>query len=116
MLTVRVFSQHLVSLFKTIRPVIVWGAQCVGHRTMVWSVASHLQCEDGARPHLGIDEQKCPMQEHRRLSLIHNALGKPIDLRLTLGMKTWIVDILTLRVLHFPFRVRPLLCADAHVR
>ena len=37
MLTVRDFSQHLVSSSKTITPNIPRGAQCMGHCEMMWS-------------------------------------------------------------------------------
>ena len=38
MLTIKVFSQNLVLSFKTIRPDIPWGALCVGHCGIMWSV------------------------------------------------------------------------------
>ena len=95
MLTVRDFSQHLVSSSKTIRPNIPRGARCMGHCEMMWSavcsLAPHSQFARGARPHLYMDEQKRPTPERRRLSLTQAALGRPIPkgLELALGMKAW---------------------------
>ena len=70
MLTVRDFSQHLVSLSKTIRPNIPRGARRMGHCEMMWSavcsLAPHSQFVRGARPHLYLDEQKRPTPERRR--------------------------------------------------
>ena len=97
MLTVRDFSQHLVSSSKTIRPNIPRGARCMGHCEMMWSavcsLAPYSQFARGARPHLYMDKQKRPTPERRRLSLTQAALGRPIpkglDLELALGMKAW---------------------------
>ena len=95
MLTVRDFSQHLVSSSKTIRPNIPRGSRCMGHCEMMWSavcsLAPHSQFARGARPHLYMDEQKRPTPERRRLSLTQAALGRPIPkgLELALGMKAW---------------------------
>ena len=100
MLTVRDFSQHLVSSSKTIRPNIPRGARCMGHCEMMWSavcsLAPHSQFVRGARPHLCMDEQKRPTPERRRLSLTQAALGRPIPkgLVLALGMKAWSDDAL----------------------
>ena len=73
-----------------------WRARCVGHCEMTWSavcsLAPHSQFGNGARPHLRFDEQKRPTLERRWLSLIQDALDKPIDLVLTLGMKALIDD------------------------
>ena len=41
MLTVKDFSQHLVSSSKTIRPNIPRGAQCMGHCEVMWFVHWH---------------------------------------------------------------------------
>ena len=93
MLTVRDFSQHLVSLSKTIRPNIPRGARCMGHCEIMWSavcsLAPHSQFARGARPHLYMDEQKRPTPERRRLSLTQAALGRPIPkgLELAFGKK-----------------------------
>ena len=64
---------------------------------MMWSavssVAPHSQFGDGARFHLCINKQKRPLPERRGLSLIQDALGKPLSLELILEMKAWIADI-----------------------
>ena len=84
MLTMRDFSQHLVSSSKTIRPNISRGARCMGHCEMMWSVvcslAPHSQFVRGARPHLYMDEQKRPTPERRRLNLTQAAQGRPIHI------------------------------------
>ena len=88
-LTTRVLSQHFVSSSKTIKSGISWGARCVRHCEMTWSavcsVAPHSQFENGARPHLYLDEQK----SRWRLSLTQDALDKRILISLvqTLGME-----------------------------
>ena len=60
----------------------MWSAVC--------SLAPHLHFAEGARPHLCMDEPKRPMPVRRRLSLKQAVLVKliPMDLVLTLGMKT----------------------------
>ena len=98
MLTVRNFSQHLVSSSKTIRPNIPRGARCMGHCEMMWSavylLAPHSQFVREARPHLYMDEQKRPTPESRRLSLTKADLGRstPKSLVLALGIKAWSDD------------------------
>ena len=52
----------------------------------VWSVAPNSQFENGARPYLCIDEQKRPAPKRRRLSLTHDALGKPIPTSLVINL------------------------------
>ena len=65
---------------ETIRSDIPWGAQCVGNckmmRSVVSSVSPHSQFENGARPHLCIDEQKRPTPKRKRLSLSPRHSGK----------------------------------------
>ena len=60
MLAVVVSNQHRVSSFTTVRPATARGAQCLGHAEVTWSavcsVASHSQFDEGARPHLYMDE------------------------------------------------------------
>ena len=60
MLAVIVFSQHLVSSSKTVRPCIPLGARCVGHVRIIWSAvcstAPHSQLDVEARPHLCMDD------------------------------------------------------------
>ena len=79
MLAVMELSQHLVSLSKTVRPVIPRGARCVGHVRIMWSAvcsqAPHSQFAEEARPHLCMDEQKRPTSVCRRLSLTQAVLG-----------------------------------------
>ena len=65
----------------------MWSAVC--------SVAPQLQFKNRARPYSCTDEQKRPTPERRQLSLTQDAIGKPIpiDLVLTLGVKTRIANI-----------------------
>ena len=118
MLTVRDFSQHLVSSSKTIRPNIPRGARCMGHCEMMWSavcsLAPHSQFVREARPNLYMDEQKLITPERRRLSLSQAALGRPIPkgLVLALGMKAWSDDALAeYSTSHFVF---VLVCVFVH--
>ena len=104
MLTVRDFSQHLVSSSKIIRPNIPRGARCMGHCEMMWSavcsLAPHSQFAGGARPHLYMDEQKRSTPERRRLSLTQAALGRPIPK----GLEAWSDDALAeYSMSHFVF-------------
>ena len=100
MLTVRNFSQHLVSSSKTVKPDILQVARWVGHCKIMWFavcwVAPHSQFAKKARPHLYMDKQKRPTPERKQLSLTQAALGKPIhkSLSLTLGMKSWSAYVL----------------------
>ena len=88
MLALMELSQHLVSLSKTVSPIIPRGAwACIGHAEIMWSavcsLVPHSQFAEEARPHLFMDEPK-----RRRLSLAQAVLVKliPIGLMLTLGM------------------------------
>ena len=60
MLVVVVLSQHRVSSSKTVRRATSRGARCMGHAEITWStvclVAPHSQFDEGARPHLYIDQ------------------------------------------------------------
>ena len=55
MLAVIMLSQHLVSLSKTVRPIIPRGARCMGHVKIMWSavclLAPHSHFAEVARPH-----------------------------------------------------------------
>ena len=92
MLAVIELSQHLVSLSKTVRPIISRGARCMGHVKIMWSavcsLAPHSHFAEKARPHLCMDNLKRPTPVRRRLSLTQAVLVKliPIGLVLTLGM------------------------------
>ena len=82
MLAVISLSQHRVSSSKTVRPRVPCGARCIGHTVSTWSAvcseASHSQFDEGARPHLCMDEQNRPTPVCRRLSLTQAAWDKPI--------------------------------------
>ena len=60
MLAVVLLSQYQVSSSKTVRPRAPCGAQCIGHADSTWSVvcseAPHSQFNEGARPHLCMEE------------------------------------------------------------
>ena len=85
-------SQHLVSLSKTVRPIIPRGSRCMGHVKIMWwavcSLAPHSHFAEEAKPHLYMDEPKRPTPVRRRLNLTQAVLVKlvPINLVLTLGM------------------------------
>ena len=84
--------QDLVSSSKTVRPIILRGARCMGHvkimQFKVCSLAPHSHFAEEARPHLYMEEPKRPTPVRRLLSLIQAILVKliPIGLVLTLGM------------------------------
>ena len=88
MLAVMSLSQHRVSSSKTVRPRAPCGARCIGHAVSTWSAvcseAPHSQFDEGARPHLCMDEWNRPTPVRRRLSLTQAARGKPIPTGLTL--------------------------------
>ena len=92
MLEVMELSQHFVSSFKTVRPIIPQSARCEGHVNIMWSavcsLAPHLHFAEEARRHLCKDEPKRPTPICKRLSLTQAVLVKliPIGLVLTLGM------------------------------
>ena len=81
-LAVMSLSQHRVSSFKTVRPRAPFGARCIMHAVNTWSAvcseAPHSQFDEGARPHLCMDEWNRPTPVRRRLSLTQAARGKPI--------------------------------------
>ena len=83
-LAVMELSQHLVSSFKTVRPIISQDARCMGHVKIMWSavcsLAPHLHFADEARPHLCMDEPKRPTPVHRRLGLNQVVLVKLIPI------------------------------------
>ena len=85
-------SQHLVSSFKTVRPITPRGDRCMGRVKIMWSavfsLAPYAHFAEGARPHLCVDEPKRPTPVRRRLSLTQAVLVKliPIGLVLTLGI------------------------------
>ena len=60
MLAVVVVIQHRVSSPKTVRPAIPRDAPCIGHDEMTWSAVSSVvplsRFDEGARPHLYMDE------------------------------------------------------------
>ena len=64
MLAVMLLSQHRVSSSKTVRPRAPCGARCIGHAVSTWSAvcseAPHSQFDEGARPHLCMDEWNRP--------------------------------------------------------
>ena len=86
MLAVMSLSQHRVSSSKTVRPRAPCGARCIEHAVRTWSAvcseAPHSQFDEGARPHLCMDEWNCPTPVRRRLSLTQAARGKPIPIGL----------------------------------
>ena len=88
MLAVMSLSQHRVSSSKTVRPRAPFGARCIGQAVSTWSAvcseAPHSQFDEGARPHLCMDEWNRPTPVRRRLSLTQAARGKPIPTGLTL--------------------------------
>ena len=88
MLAVMKLSQHLVSSFKTVRPIIPRGARCVGHVKIMWSavcsLAPHSHFAEEARPHLCMDEPKSPTPLRWQLSLTQVALVKLIQMGLVL--------------------------------
>ena len=93
MLAVMLLSQHRVLSSKTVRPRAPCGARCIGHAVRTWSAVCsetpHSQFDEGARPHLCLDEWNCPTPVCMRLSLTQTARGKPIltGLVLVLGTK-----------------------------
>ena len=99
MLAVTELSQHLVSSFKIVRPIIPQGARCMGHVGIMWSavclLAPHLLFAE-ARLHLCFDEPKRSTPVCRRLSLTQAVLIKliPTGLALTLGMQTQSANVL----------------------
>ena len=82
MLAVMSLSQHRVSSSKTVRPRAPCNARCIGHAVSTWSAvcseAPHSQFDEGARPHLCMDEWNRPIPVRRRLSLTQATRGKPI--------------------------------------
>ena len=60
MLAVTKLSKHLVSSFKTVRPIIPRGARCVGHHKIIWSAvcspAPRSHFAEEARHYLCMDE------------------------------------------------------------
>ena len=88
MLAVMQLSQHRVSSSKTARPRVPCGARCIGHAVSTWSAvcseAPHSQFDEGARPHLCMDEWNRPIPVRRRLSLTQAARGNPIPTGLAL--------------------------------
>ena len=99
MLAVMSLSQHRVSSSKTVRPRAPCGALCIGHIVSTWSAvcseAPHSQFDEGARPHLCMDEWNRPTPVSRRLSLTQAARGKPIptDLAPVSGTKPRSLEI-----------------------
>ena len=81
MLAVVLLSQHRVSSSKTVRPRAPCGARCIGHAVSTWSAvcseAPHSRFDEGARPHLCMDEWNRPTPVHRWLSLTQAARDKP---------------------------------------
>ena len=92
MLAVTELSQHLVSSFKTIRPIIPRGARCVEQVKIMWSAVCsqtlHSHFAEEARPYLCMGKPKRPTPARRRLSLAQIAIVKlvPIGFALTLGV------------------------------
>ena len=82
MLAVMLLIQHRVSSSKTVRPRAPCGARFIGHAVSTWSAvcseAPHSQFDEGARPHLCMDEWNRITSIRRRLSLTQAARGKPI--------------------------------------
>ena len=82
MLAVVLLRQHRVSSSKTVRPRAPCGARCIGHAVRTWfavcSEATHSQFDEGAKPHLWMDEWNRPTPVRRRLSLTQAAWNKPI--------------------------------------
>ena len=80
--------------FKTVRLHAACYARCMKHgirtRSAVCSIAPHSQFDEGARPHLCMDEWNRPTSVRMRLSLTQAIRGKliPTDLALILSMKT----------------------------
>ena len=81
-------SQHRVSSSKTVRPRDLCGARCIGHAVSTWSAvcseAPHSQFDEGAKPHLCMDEWNRLTPFRRLLSLTQAARGKPIPTSLAL--------------------------------
>ena len=73
MVAVVLLSQHRVSSSKTVSPRAPCGARCIGHAVRTWSAVClevpHSQFNEGARPHLCMDEWNRPTPVRRRLSL-----------------------------------------------
>ena len=98
MLAVMLLSQHRVLLSKTVRPRAPCGARCMGHVVSTWSAvcseAPHSQFDEGARPHLCMDEWNRPTPVRRLLSLTQTARGKPIPTGLApvSGTKAWSLE------------------------
>ena len=82
MLAVMLLSQRRVSSSKTVRPRAPCGARCIEHAVSTWSAvcseAPHSQFDEGARPHLFMDEWNRPTPVRRGLSLTQATRGKPI--------------------------------------
>ena len=80
MLAVVLLRQHRVSSSKTVRPRAPCGVRCIGHAVSTWSAvcseAPHSQFNEGARPHLCMDEWNRPTPVRRRLSLTQAARDK----------------------------------------
>ena len=80
MLAVVLLSQHRVLSSKTVRPCAPCGARCIGHAVSTWSAicskALHSQFDQGARPHLCMDEWNSLTPVRRRLT--QASRGKPI--------------------------------------
>ena len=75
------------------------AALCIGHAVSTWSVvcseAPHSQFDEGARPHLCMDQWNCPTPVCRRLSLTQAAWSKPIPTGLApvSGTKAWSLEV-----------------------
>ena len=82
MLAVVLLSQHWVSSSKIYRPRAPCAARCIGHAVSTWyavcSEVTHSQFDEGARPHLYMDEWNRPTPVRGRLSLTQAARGKPL--------------------------------------
>ena len=82
MLAVMLLSQHRVLSSKTVRPRSPCDFQCMGHAIRTWSAVCsevpHSSFDEGARPHLCMDEWNRPKLVLKRLSLSQAARHKPI--------------------------------------
>ena len=81
MLAVMLLNQHRVWSCKTVRPRAPYGARCIGHAVKTWSAvcsgAPHSQFDEGARPHLCMDEWNRPASVFKRLSVTQAAGVSP---------------------------------------
>ena len=105
-------SQHQVSSSKTVRPRAPCGARCIGHAVNIWSAvcseAPHSQFDEGAKPHLCMDEWNRPTPVRRRLSLTQAARGKliPTGLAPVSGTKTRSLEAFSqYSAFHFNFSI-----------